>query len=165
MNPDITERLVKRFPILYQDYSYSASETAMCWGFSHGDGWFEIVWQLSLAIEEELGYSWLEERWFLLKKRLWRWLQNLRFKASILQLNTGFAVSEVKEKFGTLRFCCGATETIHKYIRLAERLSAVTCEDCGEPGSRIEHRGWISTLCDSCRKKLSVQARLPRKRG
>jgi thiazole synthase len=44
----------------------------MCWGFDHGDGWFEIIWQLSLAIEEELGYSWPRERWFLLKKSFFR---------------------------------------------------------------------------------------------
>jgi hypothetical protein len=44
------------------------TQTCMCWGFDHGDGWFEIIWQLSLAIEEELGYSWPRERWYLLKK-------------------------------------------------------------------------------------------------
>jgi hypothetical protein len=31
----------------------------MCWGFDPGDGWFEIIWQLSLAIEAELNYSWM----------------------------------------------------------------------------------------------------------
>jgi hypothetical protein len=32
------------------------THTCMCRGFDHSIGWFEIVWQLSLAIEEELGY-------------------------------------------------------------------------------------------------------------
>jgi hypothetical protein len=45
---------------------------SMCWGFDHGDGWFEIIWQPSLAIEEELNYSWLRERWFLSKKAFFR---------------------------------------------------------------------------------------------
>jgi hypothetical protein len=44
----------------------------MCWGFDHGDGWFEIIWQLSLAIEQELGYSWPRKRWCLFKKRFFR---------------------------------------------------------------------------------------------
>jgi hypothetical protein len=48
------------------------SQTCMCWGFDHGDGWFEIIWQLSLAIEEELQYSWLRKRWFLFKKSFFR---------------------------------------------------------------------------------------------
>src|SRR5277367_1056672 len=70
MNSELTQRLLKRFPVLYQDYHAPMTQTCMCWGFDHRDGWFEIIWQLSLAIEEELGYSWLRERWYLFKKSL-----------------------------------------------------------------------------------------------
>jgi len=189
------------------------TQTCMCWGFDHGDGWFEIIWQLSLAIEEELGYSWMREHWYLHRKflsrrwnkfiytmspispekrvqegsgtaedpylwvvieeakrdwlarlasRLFRrgrsdeygsWttsLQHLGFKAFVHHPYTGFAVIQVKEKFGTLRFYCPSTSAIDKYIRLAERLSAVTCEECGKPGTPNES-GWISTLCEECR--------------
>ena len=73
MNSELTQRLVKRFPVLYQDYHSPMTQTYMCWGFDHGDGWFEIIWQLSLAIEEELGYSRLQKRWFLAKKGFFRW--------------------------------------------------------------------------------------------
>ena len=187
----------------------------MCWGFDHGDGWFEIIWQLSLAIEEELNYSWLQEEWFLSKKaffRSWnafvytlspvrhdkkkqegagtkedpyRWvivekaprdylarlawklfppsrsddfgswtakLQHLGFKAFAKWPYTGFAVVQVKEKFGTLRFYCSGTDAIYKYIQLAERLSSVTCEDCGKPG-KANDSGWIRTQCDACRNR------------
>jgi hypothetical protein len=68
VNQELTLRLVKRFPVLYQDYRSPITQTAMCWGFDHGDGWFEIIWQLSLAIEEERGYSWTKKRWLLFKK-------------------------------------------------------------------------------------------------
>lgn len=217
MNSELTQRLVKRFPVLYQDYDSPMTQTCMCWGFDHGDGWFEIIWQLSLAIEEELGYSWLQRRWFLAKKgffRRWnrvvyrlspvradkreqagsgtkedpyRWvviqkaprdclarlawkvfpplrfddyrswpakLQRLGFKAFVRWPRTGFAVVQVKEKFGTLRFYCGGTEAIHKYVRLAERVSSVTCEDCGNLG-KANDSGWIRTQCDACRANWS----------
>src|SRR6267143_3781240 len=72
MNSELTQRLVKRFPVLYQDYDSPMSQTCMCWGFEHGDGWFEIIWQLSLAIEDELDYSWPRERCYLFKKSLFR---------------------------------------------------------------------------------------------
>lgn len=68
MNQNLTRKLLLRFPVLYQDYYASMQETCMCWGFEHGDGWFDIVWQLSLAIEESLGYTWLQKRWFLWKR-------------------------------------------------------------------------------------------------
>jgi hypothetical protein len=213
MNQELTQRLVKRFPILYQNYSSPMTQTCMCWGFDHGDGWFEIIWQLSLAIEAELNYSWLRKRWFLFKKsffRRWnnhvyklspahrdkhtrvgsgtvsdpyRWvlverapgdwlarmtsklfgekdeetsrkchgsIRRLGFKTFLRWPHTGLAVQQVKEKFGTLRFYCGGTEAIHRYIQLAERLSSITCEECGEQGT-ANGSGWISTLCEECR--------------
>ena len=57
MNAELTQKLVKRFPVLYRDYDSPMTQTCMCWGFDHSDGLFEIIWQLSHAIEEELGYS------------------------------------------------------------------------------------------------------------
>ena len=85
MNRELTQRLVKRFPVLYQDYHSPMTQTCMCWGFDHGDGWFEIIWQLSLAIEEELGYSWPQKRWFLVKKGFFRWWNRAVYKLSPAQ--------------------------------------------------------------------------------
>src|SRR5215469_10089273 len=68
MNQELTDKLLKRFPVLYQDYYSPMNQTCMCWGFDHGDGWFDIIWQLSLAIEDELGYSVLKKGTFVLKK-------------------------------------------------------------------------------------------------
>jgi hypothetical protein len=215
VNSELTQLLVNRFPVLYQDYRSPMTQTCMCWGFDHGDGWFEIIWQLSLAIEEELNYSWLQERWFLSKKAFFRSWNNVIYKlspvqhgkkkqegsgtnedpyrwvvvekarrdclatlawtlfppshfgdfrretAKLYQLglkaftrwpNTGLAVQQVKEKYGTLRFYCAGTAAIQKYIHLAERLSSVTCEDCGKPG-KANDSGWIPTQCDACRTK------------
>ena len=81
MNSELTQRL----PVLYQDYPSPRTQTCRCWGFDHGDGWFEIIWQLSLAIEEELGYSWLQKRWFLVKKGFFRWWNRVVYKLSPVQ--------------------------------------------------------------------------------
>lgn len=80
-------------------------------------------------------------------------LQRLGFKAFVRWPHTGLAVVQVKEKFGTLRFYCGGTEAIDKYVRLAERLSSVTCEDCGKLG-KANDSGWIRTQCDECRNRI-----------
>ncbi len=65
---------------------------------------------------------------------------------------TRFAVEQVKEKYGTLRFYCGGTDAIHTYVCLAERLSSVTCEDRGKRG-KANDSGWIRTQCDTCRNE------------
>ena len=62
----------------------------------------------------------------------------------------GVHVSQVKEKFGGLRFYVGAaTPEVFDIIDECERLSYKTCELCGKPGKPREG-GWIKTLCDDC---------------
>ncbi len=215
MNSELTQRLVNRFPVLYQDYRSPMTQTCMCWGFDHGDGWFEIIWQLSLAIEEELHYSVAARTLVPRQEIVFPFVNNFFYKLSPIPQDkqsrsalaqkisvslghrgesaagffgetglqtisgrpfstiitagprsfsssgsrrsfagryTGFAVMQVKEKFGTLRFYCSGTDAIDRYIRLAERLSALTCEDCGKPG-KANDSGWIRTQCDDCRDK------------
>ena len=55
--------------------------------------------------------------------------------------------AQVKEKFGTLRFYVdGGDEATRGMIQMAEAMTAVTCEECGAPGT-TGGRGWIRTLC------------------
>jgi hypothetical protein len=57
-------------------------------------------------------------------------------------------VTQVKEKFGTLRFYYnGGDDIIDGMVRMAEGMSGCTCEECGKPGGR-RSGGWIVTLCD-----------------
>lgn len=64
----------------------------------------------------------------------------------------GVEILQIKEKFGGLRFyTSGASEWLESAIDAAEALSYRTCEDCGSPGSTVNVRGWVSTLCPTCR--------------
>ena len=57
-------------------------------------------------------------------------------------------VTQVKEKFGTLRFYMdGYDERISAYEEFAEAMSARTCEECGCPG-KLRTEGWYRTLCN-----------------
>lgn len=57
-------------------------------------------------------------------------------------------VTQVKEKFGGLRFYIGGgSDEVHDRIELACKESYRTCEECGEPGKPDHTRGWIRTLC------------------
>ena len=67
-------------------------------------------------------------------------------------------LDQVKEKFGTLRFYyTGGDEYIAGLVSMAESMSAVTCETCGNPGEQTRG-GWIKTICKPCTKeKVKVQ--------
>lgn len=61
-----------------------------------------------------------------------------------------FAVIQVKEKFGTLRVYTNNTDYyISGLIDMAVRMSEITCECCGQNGTR-RNGPWVRTLCDTC---------------
>jgi hypothetical protein len=56
--------------------------------------------------------------------------------------------TQVKEKYGTLRFYYyGGDDEISSMVTLAESMSEVTCEQCGNPGKTLGGEIWTSTLC------------------
>lgn len=68
-----------------------------------------------------------------------------------LAARLGIEVTQVKEKFGTLRFyvvgfnAMGAE--LEKQIDAAEHLSGITCEECGAYGYTAGP-GWLKTYCE-----------------
>ncbi len=103
------------------------TQTCMCWGFDCGDGWFDILDELCKKITARC-----EEMGY-----------------------TDVRVSQVKEKWGTLRFYMNhADDEIYKYIDEAEAKSENTCEKCGAPGTcALTTNGWYGVRCDKCSKK------------
>jgi hypothetical protein len=57
-------------------------------------------------------------------------------------------VSQIKEKFGGLRFYYdGGDQYISGMVQMAEIWADHACEVCGDPGKQ-RSGGWIKTLCD-----------------
>jgi len=175
MRDDLDKALVERFPKLFRDRNAPMSQTCMCWGFSHDDGWYNIIDQLCGNIQHHINWKRKQRAEALLYNRaLSRAIKGDRGPASRLsvwqqtqieealgdpepQLRTVPAVThqvvvrQVKEKFGTLRFYYdGGDDVIDGMVRMAESMSAVTCEACGAPGT-TGGRGWITTLCETHR--------------
>lgn len=70
-----------------------------------------------------------------------------------------WSISQVKEKFGILRFIAGVREVPSAFdvekkffdvIRKAEEKSSKTCEYCGNHGKLEDIGGWVKTLCPDC---------------
>ena len=132
MKKELDKKLIEAFPLLYRDRHASMRTTAMCWGFSCNDGWFDIIWDLSSKLEP------------LLQK----------FHDEYPDIESPPRASQVKEKFGGLRFyMTTASDEMYDLIAEAESLSYKTCETCGKPGEE-RGNGWIRTLCDSCSENL-----------
>ena len=52
MNKENTAILLKDFPNLYKQYYLPMEQTCMCWGFDIKDGWFKLIYDLSLKLEQ-----------------------------------------------------------------------------------------------------------------
>jgi hypothetical protein len=122
MSPELEERLFADFPTLFEHRSNRMYP--MVYGIQHGDGWYGILRAACALIDRH-------------EKR---------------RAEPQFRFTQVKEKFGTLRlYSEGSDDYTDGVVAMAEPMSAVTCEQCGAPGTQNKG-GWISTLCEGCRE-------------
>jgi len=140
MNEENEKYLYETYPQLYWQHNLPMSQTAMCWGFDVGDGWFLLIDLLSRALlpyVDEVNKK--EEEWFN--------QQDEETKQMMVEPSK-FGVVQVKQKFAGLRYYVShSTKEISDIIDLFERLSYSTCEVCGKIG-KPRRGGWIETLCD-----------------
>lgn len=142
MNDANEQYLFTRFNQFFSDRK-DPREDLMCFGFEHGDGWYDIILQLLIDIEEVCHDT-----------------------------NTSIRVMQVKEKYGTLRFYVQVTaghqpdesirkhayDTIHALIANAEAQTEYVCEQCGAKAVQPNpSQGWIMTMCKNCWKQYLKQ--------
>ena len=116
MNQELEKKLVEKYPKLYQGAYLDPTQSLMCFGFEHDDGWYGLIDKLS---------------------------------ADLTKIDPKAVATQVKEKFGTLRFYCSVyNDASMELIDQAERDSGYICEVCGEKGLTRWELGWVRTLCD-----------------
>ncbi len=133
MKKELDEALCAKYPKIFRDRNAPMTETAMCWGFDVGDGWYQILNSLCGNIQNYIDWK------------------NRSAEAGYKEWTPVAQVvaTQVKEKFGGLRFYYeGGDEHISGMVRMAESWASVTCEECGHPGT-MRNGGWIRTLCDA----------------
>lgn len=121
MNKDLQDRLFNAFPKMFppgQGGLISGSDVEC------GNGWFPLIYNLCACIQRYTD-------------------DNQTLNPEISQV----VVSQIKEKFGTLRFYCqGGDDTIEGMIWFACFLSGTICEETGAPGQLYVKNGWYRTL-------------------
>jgi hypothetical protein len=125
MKRELDELLCKKYPKMFVNRHADMTTTAMCWGFACGDGWFNIIDQLCANIQSHIDWKNKEK-----------------------EIVPQVTVVQVKEKFGGLRFYYdGGDDYIHGLSSMAESISELTCETCGNPVKR-QGGGWVYTACE-----------------
>lgn len=121
MSPELEMELHGKYPKILGYLNEDGKYKTRLWGgFQHGDGWYALVSTLCSTIQARAESTGQEVQ-----------------------------VTQVKEKFGALRFYSqNGDDHISGMIDLAEELSARTCEICGHPGQKKNVQGWLITRCD-----------------
>ena len=125
MTPELDQKLCEKYPLIMAERKLGAMETAMCWGFDHGDGWYNLLDSSMRLVQSHID---------MLNKRKYH-VEQVVFE-------------QVKEKFGMLTiYHRGGNSYTDGVLRMAEEMSRHVCEECGKPGYSTA-TGWIRTLCD-----------------
>jgi hypothetical protein len=183
MREELDKLLCEKYPKMMVNRNKNMQETCMCWGFDCGDGWYNILNQLMGNIQHHI--DWKEKQRigaieynematqakagnFDLFEETMKALPNDEYKEKrLVEIVAGdfrqvpesipqVTLDQVKEKFGTLRFYyTGGDHVIDGMVRMAESMSGVTCEGCGNPGER-RGGGWVHTYCTPCEEKREL---------
>jgi hypothetical protein len=158
MRRELDEALCAKYPLIFKDRNADMRTTAMCWGLECGDGWYNIIDILCGKLTSE--YRNAESRYEFIKDKVgqpkWSGSKELITQEQIDEAKVRLdeetlkvpVASQVKEKFGGLRFYVqAATDKHYNYISFAESMSYRTCEECGAPGKTYTD-GWHRTMCD-----------------
>ena len=133
MSPQLEHELVTTYPDLFADRHKSEQESLMAFGCECDDGWFTLLKNVCACIASHI------------KHGGWKYEEPYRF-------------FQIKEKYAGLRiYDNGHDEFISGVICMAESLSYVTCEACGNPGRVCCSQGgyWLKTLCPAHMKEFS----------
>ena len=146
MKQELDKLLCERYPKMMVNRNKPMQETCMCWGFECGDGWFNILDQLMGNIQHHIDWN-LRQRQVAVDYNSKAAPESMR---KVPELVPQVTLDQVKEKFGTLRFYyTGGDNYIDGMVRMAESMSGVICEGCGNVGERRDG-GWVHTYCTPC---------------
>ena len=135
MSPEKEQILYNKYPELFQNRLLPASQSLMCFGCSHDDGWYGILSSLCFKIKQH-------ER-NIDGQTKYKQKTDPEYKLDY----TPVKFEQIKEKFGGLSvYYCGGDEYIHGLVSMAEAMSYQICEICGNKGEPNKE-GWIKTTC------------------
>lgn len=147
MKKELQDKLFKKYPKIFRQKDMPMQETAMCWGISCGDGWYDLIDDLCGEIQNRVDNVNRSSRYKMENSP--KTLVPTKIKTLTCE------ATQVKEKFGGLRFYVDCDDDyIDGIISLAEAISLRTCSECGGRATRnTKARGWVHAICQSCRGK------------
>jgi hypothetical protein len=148
MTPELEQHIREKYPLIFSQRCE----------MSINDGWFDIIDILCGNIQNRIDNV-IRQREYTIE-----WNKNVndpdfewtaafveREEREVPELVEQVVATQIKEKFGTLRFYySGGNDYIRGLEAMAASMSGVICEQCGSPGTSRSNKKqrWILVLCD-----------------
>jgi hypothetical protein len=153
MSPELDKKLCSKYPKIFRDRHSDVRETAMSFGIECDDGWYTLLDNACYLIQNHIDRKRADRARILQIVRRNGVLSEWQKEVAETKAPRQLVAVQVKEKFGSLRlYTFGGDDYTDGVERMAESMSAHTCEGCGNLGS-MNRDGWIKCLCPSCRKE------------
>ena len=121
MRQELEELLCTRYPLIFQNRSSAISTNRTRWGFSCGDGWFDLIDTLCERLQFGIDHNNAPQ----------------------------VVASQVKEKWGQMSFYIReANDEQRGMVLMAQALSGRICEVCGKPGRLLVHQAHMTRCQD-----------------
>ena len=144
--------LFEKYPLIFQVRKGRELEPFCMFGIECGSGWFPLLDALCYQIQTYIDYR-VEFNKRIIERNKETDPEGQIDQQMVFEYIPQVTVTQVKEKYGTLRFYYdGGDETIDGMVRMAEAMSSITCEQCGNLG-RMRGRHWFYTACDEHSKE------------
>ena len=147
MSPELDQHIREKYPKIFSQPCE----------MSIGNGWYDIIDRLCANIQSHIDSVADQRKWAIkwndkVNDPEYDWSDKASFiereERKVPELVEQVVASQIKEKFGTLRFYYqGGDDYIRGLEAMADSISAVMCEECGKPAS-CSTDGWIRTLCE-----------------
>jgi hypothetical protein len=138
-----SKELIEKYPKIFRTDETTRLESFSMFGMECGSGWYNLIDTLCFQIQDHI--DWRIKSNELIERNKKKYPD---YNQTPCELIPQVRVTQVKEKFGTLRFYYdGGDELISGLVTMAEAMSSRICETCGNPG-KIRGRSWFYTACD-----------------
>jgi hypothetical protein len=150
VTPELDQHIIEKYPLIFSQRCE----------MSIGDGWFDIIDMLCANIQNRIDNAVTQRKYAI------EWNEDVndpdndwsdkasfikREEREVPELVDQVVATQIKEKFGTLRFYySGGDDYIRGLVSMADSMTSRICEDCGSPGfaRSTKKQRWVRVLCE-----------------
>jgi hypothetical protein len=147
MIPELEQHIIEKYPLIF---------SRPC-DIGINDGWFDIIDLLCANIQNHIDNAVTQRQYAIewnedVNDPEYVWTKFGERKERVVpELVEQVVATQIKEKFGTLRFYySGGDDYIRGLESMATSMTSRICEVCGNPGTSrsTEKQRWVLVLCD-----------------